>query len=68
MEHRSILKHLLLKLAKKFGRDVIDKMIPSEDRKILSNAIKTEKRERRQKREKQLQRRLQAQEAKKKQE
>lgn len=44
MEHRSILKHFLLKLAKKFGRAVIEKMIPADDRKILSNAIKTENR------------------------
>lgn len=68
MEHRSILKHFLLKLAKKFGREVVEKLIPADDRKILSNAIKTEKRERRQKREKQQQRRLQMQQAKKKQE
>lgn len=44
MEHRSILKHLLLKLSKKFGRVIVEKMIPADDRKILSNAIKTEKR------------------------
>lgn len=57
------MKHFLLKLTKRFGREEVEKMIPAEDRKILSNAIKTENRERRKKKEKQMQKRLEAEKA-----
>ncbi len=40
MEERCILKHFLLRLVKKHTREVVEKMIPQDDRKILSNAIK----------------------------
>jgi len=42
LDNRSILKHFLLKLTKRFGRELTEKMIPADDRKILSNAIKLE--------------------------
>jgi hypothetical protein len=40
MEERSVLKHFLLKLVKRHDREVVEKMIPEDDRRILSNAIK----------------------------
>lgn len=51
MEERSVLKHFLLKLVKKHDREVVEKMIPEDDRKILSNAIKVENRLKKKKRE-----------------
>jgi hypothetical protein len=68
MEHRSILKHFLLKLVKKYGRDEVEKLIPKDDRKILSNAIKTENREKKKKKEVSIQRRLEYQQRKLKEE
>lgn len=57
MEERFILKHFLLKLVKKHSREVVEKMIPQDDKKILSNAIKVENRLKKKKREeKQLKR------------
>lgn len=51
MEERSVLKHFLLKLVKKHTRENVEKMIPQDDRKILSNAIKVENRLKKKKRE-----------------
>ena len=48
---------MLIKLSKKFGREKIEKLIPSEDRKILANALKVENREKRKKRERLIQKR-----------
>jgi hypothetical protein len=58
LENRTMLKHFLLKLIKKFGRDRIEKCIPKDDRKIVSNAVKIDNREKRKKKEKVAQRRL----------
>lgn len=44
MEHRSILRHFLIKLTKKHGKDVLEAMIPVQHRKMLSHALKMENR------------------------
>jgi ribosomal RNA-processing protein 12 len=49
-EERSILKHFLLRVVKKHSREIVEKMIPADDRKILSNAIKIENRIKKKKR------------------
>lgn len=51
MEERFILKHFLLRLVKKHDREAVEKMIPQDDRRILSNAIKIENRIKKKKRE-----------------
>lgn len=49
MEHRSILRHFLIKLTKKHGKDALEAMIPQQHRKMLSHALKMENREKRKK-------------------
>ena len=54
MEHRSILRHFLIKLTKKHGKDVLEAMIPAQHRKMLSHALKMENRQKRKKKEQNL--------------
>lgn len=68
MEHRSILRHFLVKLTKKHGKDVIEAMIPQQHRKMLSHTLKMENREKRKKKELNLLRMQQRREEKRNQE
>jgi hypothetical protein len=40
MEHRSILRHFLLRLVKKHGREMLEQLIPQRHSKMLSHTIK----------------------------
>jgi len=40
MEHRSVLRHFLIRLTKRHGRDSLEAMMPSEHVKMLSHALK----------------------------
>lgn len=67
LEHRSILRHFLIKLTKKHGREEIDHLIPVAHRKMLAHALKMENREKRKKREQNIARRQFFEEQKKRQ-
>lgn len=54
MEHRSILRHFLLRLVKRHGREHLEAMIPQQHRKMLGHTIKMENREKRKKKEQSL--------------
>lgn len=51
MENRSILRHFLIKLTKKHGKDALEEMIPQAHRKMLSHTLKMETREKKKKKE-----------------
>ena len=59
MEHRSVLRHFLIKLTKKHGREQIEQMVPQAHRKMLAHTLKMENREKRKKREQNIARRQQ---------
>lgn len=59
MEHRSILRHFLIKLTKKHGREMVEQLIPPTHRKMLAHTLKMENREKRKKREQNIARRQQ---------
>jgi hypothetical protein len=59
MEHRSVLRHFLIKLTKKHGREQIELMVPQAHRKMLAHTLKMENREKRKKREQNIARRQQ---------
>lgn len=62
MENRSILRHLLIKLTKKHGKDQIEAMIPQQHRKMLTHTLKMETRQKKKKKELKLARMRQWQE------
>ena len=66
MENRSILRHFLIKLTKKHGKDEIEAMIPQQHRKMLTHTLKMETREKKKKKELKLARMKQWQEQNKK--
>lgn len=44
MENRSILRHFLIKLSKKHGKEALEAMIPQDHRKMFTHALKMENR------------------------
>ena len=59
MEHRSVLRHFLIKLCKKHGRELVEQLVPAAHRKMLAHTLKMENREKRKKREQNIARRKQ---------
>jgi hypothetical protein len=49
MDNISILRHFLIKLTKKHGKDEIEHMIPQQHRKMLTHTLKMETREKKKK-------------------
>ena len=62
LDNISILRHFMIKLTKKHGKDQLDQMIPQQHRKMLTHTLKLENREKKKKKELKLARMKQWQE------